>query len=105
LKFHWRIVVVYLVVVDEVKLDASRTTNSRVVDMAEHTQSQVLEKIRQYATESRRVQEQKMDVDVSDQAALDTRLDRTIHELQERLKKQQSQLEKVGRDSLTLVLC
>jgi hypothetical protein len=58
---------------------------------------EALEKIRQYASDSRHLREQEMDVDVQNQTALGARLDHTIRELQDRLKKQQSQLEKVGK--------
>jgi hypothetical protein len=69
--------------------------------MTEDAHTQALEKIRQYASECRHLREQEMDVDVSDEPALEARLDQTVRELQERLKKQQSQLEKVGQSVTT----
>lgn len=63
--------------------------------MAEVTENQTIEKIRQYANESKRLQEQEMDVDPPDEAALEARLDYTLRELQDRLRNQQEQLEKV----------
>jgi hypothetical protein len=69
--------------------------------MAEDAHSQALGKIRQYASDCHRLREHEMDVDASDQVALEARLDQTVHELQERLKKQQSQLERVSRSITT----
>ncbi|KAF2419761.1 hypothetical protein EJ08DRAFT_683535 [Tothia fuscella] len=63
--------------------------------MAENKQYQTMEKIRQYAQDSRRLREQEMDVDSADKGALEARLDHTIRELQERLKTQQAHLEKL----------
>jgi hypothetical protein len=87
------------VVVKQEFFDALRTESSKnATIMAEDLYTQALEKIRQYATDARHIREQEMDVDVSNHAALESRLDLTIRELQERLKGQQSQLERVGRN-------
>ncbi|OCK73414.1 hypothetical protein K432DRAFT_312856 [Lepidopterella palustris CBS 459.81] len=52
----------------------------------------VISRIREYATETREAHEGEMDVDASD---METRLDHTLKELQERVKQQQIALEKL----------
>lgn len=52
-----------------------------------------LSNISRYATEARTAQADQMEVD--DQAAIETRLDQTVTELQDRLRLQQRALEEV----------
>lgn len=53
-----------------------------------------MDNIRKYAAEARGLQDQEMEIDVSD-ARTGARLDQTIKELQERLRARQLELEKV----------
>ena len=56
--------------------------------------NEALSNIHQYATKAQDAQESQMDVDVS---SIETRLDSTLKELQDRVKQQQIALDKVLR--------
>ena len=63
--------------------------------------NEALSNIRQYATEAQDAQESQMDVDVS---GIETRLDSTLKELQDRVKQQKIALDKVPRHITALSL-
>jgi len=63
--------------------------------------NEALSNIRQYATEAQDAQESQMDVDVS---SIETRLDSTLKELQDRVRQHQIALDKVLRHITALSL-
>jgi hypothetical protein len=67
--------------------------------MAAEPDEGILKNIQNYATELRQLREQWMETDESPQDDLETRLQETVEDLQDRLRRQQAELEKASNSN------
>jgi hypothetical protein len=67
--------------------------------MATELDEGILKNIQNYATELRQLREQRMETDESPQDDLETRLQETVEDLQDRLRRQQAELEKASNSN------
>lgn len=64
--------------------------------MAAESDEEVFKNIQEYVEQCHRQQEQRMEADEPDKEDIETRLDKTVQELQDRLKRQQDELDRVA---------
>ena len=73
--------------------------------MAAELDEGILKNIQNYAAELHQLREQRMETDESPQDDLEVRLHKTVTDLQDRLRRQQAELEKArNSDRLSIVL-
>jgi len=74
--------------------------------MAAEFDDGILENIQKYADELRQQREQRMETDEPSQGDIEARLQKTVRELQDRLRRQQAELEKVSNSvCLSMLQC
>lgn len=64
--------------------------------MAAKFDEEVFKNIQDYIEQCQRQQEQRMDAEGPEQEDIETRLEKTVQELQDRLKRQQNELDRVA---------